>query len=155
MDTSGMLAALDEAPEITFGNLRRSAIPDEDIQLLARAGVDEPEAEINILIHSGPKVFVVKQPPSEVVRQAPDELKRAADRIEQMNQPGDNQPPKKRKLFNGIGKLLAGTITGAGNLLLAMGTVAAPNPATAYLAMGSSAIAALYIGQGVGDLRGE
>jgi hypothetical protein len=46
MERTGVLAALDEAPEITFGELRRSAIPSEDIEFLRRAGIDNPDAEI-------------------------------------------------------------------------------------------------------------
>src|SRR5262245_57216304 len=50
MERVGVLPALDDAPETTFSNLRRSAIPDEDAHFLRRAGVDEPDAEITILI---------------------------------------------------------------------------------------------------------
>ena len=69
-----------------------------------------------------------------------------------------NAPPtegKKRKILNGIGKILSGTVAGAGNLLLATGTIVAPNPATAYAVIGSSALAVGSICQGIGDLRGE
>ena len=50
-------------------------------------------------------------------------------------------PPKKRKILNGIGKILGGAIAGAGNVLLLFGTIVAPNPATGYGAIASSAIA--------------
>lgn len=73
--------------------------------------------------------------------------------------PSANKPvepeTKKRKIFNGVGKLLAGAVTAAGNVLLATGTVVAPNPATAYAAIGSSALAIGSLLQGMGDLRGE
>jgi len=61
----------------------------------------------------------------------------------------------RRKLFNGVGKILVGVVTGAGNILLAAGTIAAPNPATVYGVIGSSALAIGGICQGIGDLRGE
>jgi hypothetical protein len=48
MRESGVLSALDEAPDITFAEFRRGAIPDEDVRLLRDAGVDDPEAEITI-----------------------------------------------------------------------------------------------------------
>lgn len=38
---------------------------------------------------------------------------------------------KKRKIFNGIGKILSGGILGAGNVLLGTGGIVAPNPAIA------------------------
>ena len=51
MEEAGVLRALEEAPDLVFGELRRSAIPDEDVDLLRLAGVEEPEAEITVVIH--------------------------------------------------------------------------------------------------------
>jgi len=160
MEDSGVLAALDESPEITFGNLRRSAIPPEDSVLLRRAGVEHPEAEITLIIQYSRRRFSGRQevPPSEMAHRAQDELKRGAmDLGEIAMGPSKSEvsPRKKCKLFNGIGEILAGAITGAGNLLLAGGTIVAPNPATAYGVIASSALAVGSICQGIGDLRGE
>jgi len=158
MDQSGVLDALDEAADITFPNLRRSAIPDEDVELLRHAGVEDPEAFITIIIHySRRHVGNSNNRPSSVVERAHEGLHRAAD----MLSPSDTAPPKdmpekkKRKIFNGVGKILAGAVTGVGNLLLFTGTIAAPNPATAYAVIGSSALAVGSICQGLGDLYGE
>ena len=68
---------------------------------------------------------------------------------------GPEAQPKKRKILNGIGKILGGAIAGTGNVLLLVGTIAAPNPATGYGAIASSAIAVASVMQGAGDLRGE
>jgi hypothetical protein len=38
MDEVGILPALDDAPSIVFGELRRSAVPPDDIDILKRAG---------------------------------------------------------------------------------------------------------------------
>ncbi len=158
MEYSGVLPALDEAPEITFPNLRRSVIPEEDAYLLRHAGVEDAEAEITILIHYA-RTHVGRQDssPSRIAQRAQAELKNAAVRVEQLASQPDTPaaPIKKRKLFNGIGKILAGTVTAAGNLLLATGTIIAPNPATAYGAIASSALAIGGVFQGIGDLRGE
>ena len=158
MRESGVLSALDEVPDITFGELRRNAIPDEDVRLLSSTGVDDPEAEITILIHFARRRLGHREEvPSVLTEEAHDELKRAAERVVSLsNNSSDNQvQAKKKKIFNGIGKILAGTVTAAGNLLLATGTVIAPNPATAYGVIGSSALAVGSICQGMGDLRGE
>jgi hypothetical protein len=157
MEYSGVLPALEEAPEITFPNLRRSVIPEEDAHLLRHAGVEDPDAEITILIHyARTHVGRPDSSPSRIAQQAQTELKNAAGRVEQLaSQPQAQPAPKKRKLFNGIGKILAGTVTAAGNLLLATGTLIAPNPATAYGVIGSSALAIGGVFQGIGDLRGE
>jgi hypothetical protein len=158
MDESGVLDALDEAPDITFPNLRRSAIPDEDVELLRHAGVDDPEAMITIIIHYSRKhVGGPNTRPSHIVERANNGLREAADMLSPgETEPTQNQPEKKkRKVLGGVGKILAGAITGAGNLLLFTGTIAAPNPATAYGVIGSSALAVGSICQGLGDLRGE
>jgi hypothetical protein len=158
MRRAGVLAALDDAPDITFAELRRNAIPDEDVRLLRDAGVDDPEAEITVLIHYARKRLGHREAtPSAIAEEARDELKRAPERIISLsnNSSATHIDVKKKKLFNGIGKILAGAITGAGNLLLATGTVMAPNPATAYGVLGSSALAVGSICQGIGDLRGE
>ncbi len=162
MEHSGVLAALDESPEITFGEIRRSAIPAEDVQFLRRAGVEDPDAEITLIVHYSRKRFRRRQeenPPSEIAHRAQTELRNAGAQIQKATSkeedPGSQRGRRKRKLFNGIGKILAGTITGGGNLLLAVGTIAAPNPATAYGVIASSALAVGGICQGIGDLRGE
>jgi len=130
-----------------------------DILVAGVAGIEDPEAEITLIIHySRKRLGHSEARPSETVRQAQEELKRAADRVDKIppdSNLSDQPEKKKRKIFNGIGKILAGTITGAGNLLLAAGTVVAPNPATAYGVIGSSALAVGGICQGIGDLRGE
>lgn len=117
MEYSGVLPALDEAPEITFPNLRRSVIPEEDAYLLRQAGVEDADAEITILIHyCRAHVGRGDASPSSIAQQAQAELKRAAGRIEQLAsgaEPAAQAAPKKRKLFGGIGKILAGTVTAA------------------------------------------
>jgi hypothetical protein len=155
MEEVGMMDALDEAPELVFGNLRRSAIPEEDIQLLRAAGVQHPEAEITITI-SHSREFLARQypneSPSQVARQGVDTLQQSASELRMQQLPS---PARKRKLFNGIGKILGGAVMGAGNVLLACGTFIAPNPATAYTALGSAAVGIGSIFQGIGDIRGE
>lgn len=158
MRRSGVLSALDETPDITFGELRRNVIPEEDVRLLREAGVSDAEAEITILIHYARKRLGHREAiPSAAVEKARAELKNAAERIAELSDKsnGNRAEQKKKKLFNGIGKILAGTVTAAGNLLLVTGTIIAPNPATAYGVIGSSAIAVGSICQGIGDLRGE
>ena len=153
LEDTGVLAALDELPEVTFGQLRRSVIPDEDVGLLSRSGVSDPEAEVTIVIHyARQRLSRAHARPSEIAISAQLELDRAVGQLDTL---ADSSPKKKKKIFNGIGKVLAGAVTGAGNLLLATGTVVAPNPATAYAIIGSSALAVGYFFQGLGDLRGE
>jgi hypothetical protein len=150
MNDTGVLGALDELPELTFGQLRRSAIPEDDTRLLARAGARDAETEITITIrYARQRVWRGDFLPSVVASKAVSELKRAADRLDDPNK------TKPKKIFNGIGKLVSGAATGAGNVLLVTGSIVAPNPGTAYAAIGSSALAIGLMSQGIGDLRGE
>jgi hypothetical protein len=82
MRETGVLSALDEALDITFAELRRNAIPDEDVRLLLGAGVDVPEVERTILIHYARKRLGHRDAtPSALVEQANDELRRTPKRL--------------------------------------------------------------------------
>jgi len=157
----GMLDALDDSKGVVFANLRRSAIPEEDVELLRSAGAENPELVIGLAIDYGQRrIANADRRPSHIPSDAEKELGNAVkelsnsvDRLKDEVRQG--KAPKKRKLFNGIGKILSGTVAGGGNVLLALGTLAAPNPATGYAAIGSGALAIGLMGQGIGDLRGE
>jgi len=162
MHHTGLLAALDEQPRLVFKNLRRSAIPPEDAQLLARCGVEDPEAEITILIaycrleldENRCRLSQLDGDAQSALTQAADKLERFVSETSTSNSSTARSRPTK-KLFTGVGRILAGAVTGAGNLLLATGSVVAPNPAIAYGVIGSTALAIGSIFQGIGDIRGE
>lgn len=167
MEWCGVFDALEEDPQTLFANLRRSAIPDEDIEILRAAGVDDPEAEILLIIHYcrthlGQDRYsrnLNVPDPVEVAKKAEPLLEQAAKQIGGGNgktTPSDQpEGKKKRKLLNGVGKILSGGVLGAGNVLLGCGGIIAPNPAIAYGVIGSCAVAVGSICQGAGDLRGE
>jgi hypothetical protein len=160
MEQAGVMNALEEAPELIFQNLRRSAVPPEDLEFLRESGVDYPEEEITILIHYARKnIGNGKVRPRRVMSDANTEIQRAANMLSSTDLQSDVQSqtdvPKKRKIFNGVGKILAGAVAGVGNTLLGCGTIIAPNPATAYAVIASAAVAVGSISQGIGDLRGE
>jgi hypothetical protein len=52
MERAGVLAALDEAADITLPNSRRSVIPDEGLLFLRHAGVEDPDADIRVACNS-------------------------------------------------------------------------------------------------------
>lgn len=162
MRHTGLLDALDEQPRLVFKNLRRSAIPDEDAQLLGRCGVENPEAEITILIaYCRSELDPDRCRLADVEEGAMSALKDVASQLESfasdeaVGQSTSTTSGPKTKLFNGVGRILTGAVTGAGNLLLATGSVVAPNPAIAYGVLGSTALAIGSIFQGIGDIRGE
>lgn len=160
MEKSGLLEALDEGKGEIFWNLRTSVIPEEDFRLLREAGFVSPEADIALWVRYANGDLAQRYPqkqPTDIVMSADAELKKAAEQIPNAasHNAVSQSPAKKRKLFNGIGKILGGAIAGAGNVLMACGTIIAPNPATIYGAISSGAIAVAGIGQGIGDLRGE
>lgn len=159
MERAGVIDALDDAAAVVFQNLRRSAIPDEDQEILRRAGVEDPEAEITLIVHyTRHHVGMQDMHPSTITATAEEEAKRIGKRLQQMGESTEDEfkaSKKPRKLFIGIGRILAGAVTGAGNLLLGAGTIAAPNPALAYAVIGSAALAIGSMSQGIGDFRDE
>lgn len=162
MNVTGVLDPLDEEPGITFRNLRRSAIPEDDIQLLRRCGVNDPEAEILLLIHYSRQHFGGREwQPSDIGEQAQSALTQAADRLEALDSAAstarvmEGTRLRKTKLFTAIGRILGGAVIGAGNLLMLSGTLTAPNPAIGYGVLASAGLAISSMSQGIGDLRGE
>lgn len=167
LERCGALDALEEDPQTLFANLRRSAIPDEDIEMLRAAGVDDPEAEILLVIHYSRTHLGQDRysrdsnvsDPVELAKQAEPLLEQAAKRFgggDEKTTPSDQpEDKKKRKVLNGVGKILSGGVLGAGNILLGCGGIVAPNPAIASGVIASCAVAVGSICQGAGDLRGE
>lgn len=155
MEASGILDALDDAHDVVLGELRRSAIPRQDEEYLRRAGFDTDDIEVLLVlaVHRAHALGLTDKLPSDIVDEAAQAMQTA---LQSLRQPEGLLPAKKkRKIFNGIGKLLGGAVLGMGNVLLVTGTLVAPNPATAYGAIvsGGTAIASFFAG--IGDLKGE
>jgi hypothetical protein len=155
MEASGILDALDDAPSLILGELRRSAIPWEDEEFLRRAGFDADEIEVflSLAVERAHVLASDGRFPSDIAEEAAEALDLAVKSIP--NLPPGYPSRKKRKIFNGIGKLLGGAVAGIGNVLLATGTLAAPNPATGYAAIASGGVAIASFFGGIGDLNGE
>jgi hypothetical protein len=157
MDAAGILDALDDAPSLVLGELRQSAIPKQDEDFLRSAGFDDNEIEVfftlaidkahTLALNNNNKL------PSEIAWEAVNVFSAKVNKL--LKEPPAEPFKKKRKTFNGIGKLLGGAVTGLSNVLLATGTIAAPNPATAYGAIACGAVAVASLFAGLGDLRGE
>jgi uncharacterized membrane-anchored protein YjiN (DUF445 family) len=168
---SGILRAIEEDPRTFFSNLRRSVIPDEDVEILRQAGSSNPEDDLTLAInfaksnlseifsdydfidelselkpkmeHAGAKLEAVSD--SHMAKEASSVTSPSRHYVE----------PKKRKILNGAGKILQGTAIGAGNVLLGTGHILPPNPAIPYGVITSVGAALGYLVQGLGDLRGE
>jgi hypothetical protein len=159
LDESGILDALDAHAEEVFAGLRRSAIPDVDLEYLRLAGFDKPDAEVVLIIrYARSRLASSERSPKQIVSQANEELERLGEALESsaksdnLKEEGRKKPPK---VFNGISKILAGGVTAAGNMLLGLGALGRPGPAAGHAVIASCALAVAAIGQGIGDLRGE
>ncbi len=162
LETSGVLDALDDTPEVTFRHLRRTAIPPDDIYLLRKAGYTDDEIEVLLvsaleMAHRfNPDLQLEK--PSSTLHHAQRTFDGA---LESLSEAGsqtslkEDPPRKKRKILNGIGGLLGGAILGVGNVLIGAGMIAAPNPAIAAGVIASGGLAVSQVLKAVGDLRGE
>jgi hypothetical protein len=156
VEETGILAALEDAGSVVFAELRRSAIPEEDIDFLIKAGYTNEEIEIlfALAIHEAHSRLASAENISRRLQEAAKTFKAAVETLEVKTDEKTSER-KKRKIFNGIGKVLGGSIAGLGNALMAAGTILAPNPATAAGAIASAAVAVPAIFCGIGDLRGE
>jgi hypothetical protein len=156
MEVSGILDALDDAPDLVLGELRRSAIPKEDEEYLRSAGFDAHDIEVllELAVYRAHALASTGKLPSDIAEEAAEALQNALQAL-QSPPPGLLPAKKKRKILNGIGKLLGGAVTGIGNVLLVMGTIAAPNPATGSAAIACGGIAVSSFFAGLGDLKGE
>jgi hypothetical protein len=155
MEASGILDALDDAPDLVLGELRRSVIPKEEEEYLRNAGFDADDIEVllALAVYRAPALVSTGKLPSDVAEEAIDALDTV---VQVFMSPTDGlAAKKKRKIFNGIGKLLGGAVAGIGNALLVAGTLIAPNPATGYGAIVSGGIAVTSFFAGLGDLKGE
>jgi len=158
-----VLQALDDHADVIFPHLMKSVVPPVDLQFLQSAGFEHPEAELALIIHYA-RSTVAKNDfrPSQILDRAKCELERVGEDLRQFktdaaktSKASQQEKPKARKLFTGISKILAGGITGTGNLLLGIGAIPAAGPSAAHMIIGSCAVAVGAIGQGIGDLRGE
>lgn len=153
MEDERALEALDDAKEVVFAYLNRKVIPEEDLHVLRKAGFgdDEIEVMIRLAIHKAREIGSGTQSPSRIADEAVLAVESAV-----WPPPGTGVPEKKkRKLLNGIGKMLGAAVAGVGNVLLVTGAVVAPNPATGSAAIASCGLAISTMFAGIGDLRGE
>ncbi len=152
---SNLAEALDDAGEVVLGELRRMSIPDDDVIFLRQAGFTDDEVEVflSVVIAEAHRLAVSADTKVQT-RHLPEEFKGLVSKFPEPKELAQSTKTK-RKLFNGIGKILGGSVAGIGNALMATGTIMLPNPATAYGAIASAGIAVSGIFSGIGDLRGE
>jgi len=168
LEECGALEALDAHADVLFAHLTRDAIPQDDVELLRRAGFQEPEAELTVVIErirfkytrkSGYTRENQETCPSSILGEAHQELKRVAQSLEQTPPDSKNSNEKSvkpKKLFTGIGRILGGGIMATGNILGGLGlTALSPvSPIGPDKVMVSLGAAVAMVGQGVDDLRG-
>jgi hypothetical protein len=147
MSQAGLLDAVDDAPAVFFREFRRSAVPPEDYEILKRAGITDDEIEIMlVLAEEEARMCAHPEFRSEKL------LQDASDALSQSDLL-TNPSKKKRKIFNGIGKILGGAVAGVGNTMIAAGAIVVPAAGAAAIA--SAGLAITSICGGIGDLRGE
>jgi len=143
LDETGILEAFDDGGEVVFAELRRSAIPEEDVKYLKQIGLTDDEIEVILTAAvekahrlgrsrvnlEGPDIRPI--PISEVIAETEAAFERArtdlrSERVE--------SPRKKGRIFNGTGEVVCGMAAIAGNILTAQlsknWTAALPSAAT-------------------------
>ena len=87
MERAGVIEALDDAALLVFQNLRKSAVPGEDREILRRMGIEDPEAEIILLIHyTRLNVGTQDTRPSAIATRADEEVKRIGHRLQEIGE---------------------------------------------------------------------
>lgn len=156
---------LDENGALVFQEITRESVPTEDLEFLAQCGIKEPEAEITISLRRLKAGYWMM---SEDGRSTARILEHSRMQIlhvaEGLSQQDAQQKPavsegqsskKRRKIFNGVGKILSGVVAGTGNVLMGIGAVPAAGGVAAPAVIASAAASIGIIMQGIGDLRGE
>jgi hypothetical protein len=177
MADAGVLDAFDEAGPVLFREFRRSSVPTEDVELLRHLGLSPAEIELLLLLaveqanelgresraapmgvgvaHGRPHVTSARPNGEQASTAAEAALLDAANQLrlaaEQLSVP----PRKRRKLLNGIGKIVGGAGLGVANVLMLHGVFLASSPALGATALGSCTAAFGSVMAGMGDLRGE
>jgi hypothetical protein len=179
-DALGVTDALAADDYYILRHLEASHVPEEDLEILRRAGVRDPVQYVRSMVRRAravPDAFVKAMDRGSVhPREAPMIVVLAdGGQFLQRFVGGDNEPqkgpvppPKKRKTWSAIGKILKGAAIAAGNLVpvaAAAGIFAVNPPAGALAAAGalpawdkilSSCGAGVGdICEGVGAIRGE
>ena len=166
-DKSGVTGALDAHLEVIRPILTPEQLPPEDVAFLRQCGLREPDSEIIVALAHFRHHWVFEEGgwrphggATEVLRLADDSIRRIAQQIHA--EPGlvptdmaAKPPAKKRKIFNGIGRILSGVVGGAGNVLIGTGAIPVSAGASVAAAVASAAVSIGIIMQGIGDLRGE
>lgn len=169
IEECGALEALDAHADVLFAHLTRDGLPQDDVELLKRAGFQEPEAELTLVIERIRLRYARKGDssrrnceacPSSTFRQADQELERIAEALKETppeSPKSKEKPVKPKKVFTGISRILGGGIMATGNILgglgvAALGPVSPIGPDKVMLSLGA---AVAMLGQGVDELRGE
>lgn len=165
-ERSRVTEVLDENGPLVFRELTSASVPPEDSVFLAECGIKDPKAEITISLRrlkagywpesdDGRRTArILEYSRMEIVRVS-QELSRP-DAQAAPNASAENQQPKKRrKIFNGVGKILSGVVAGTGNVLIGAGAIPASGGTAAAAVIASASVSVGVIMQGIGDLRGE
>lgn len=172
-ERTGITEILDDNGDLVIRELEVSTVPPEDEGFLAQCGVKDPKAEIVISmtrLKAGYWPAVETQPDgkrrfgtgllidysrTEVIRTSKAMLQREEEAQDAHKVPTTDEPKKRKKYFNGIGKILSGVVAGTGNVLIGTGAIPATGGAAVAGVIASAAVSVGVIMQGIGDLRGE
>ncbi len=155
LDQSGVLEAMDSYAEPLIKYFRPSVLPFQDLEILHRAGIENPAAALRLAQQRAPHFARLAEGrdflPSAVLAQAAQQLGRVEQSLKG-SQSSSNRKP--RKWFKGITRILAGGAGAAGNVMLGAGLIPVAAPVGAAAVLGSCTGALVLIGDGIEALRG-
>jgi hypothetical protein len=151
LDECGVTDALDQYGEVLLSDFRRFVVPEADLDILRRAGIERPEAALRIAEEQA-RAFATRRA-SNVLLSAGQELKKAGA---ELDPPKGKKPSKKpRKWFKGLTRMLAGGAGCLGNVVLGMGIMPVAAPVSAAAVLGSCTGGFIFICDGIEALQGK
>lgn len=148
VETTGILDALRLGDGIIIRELRPGALPADEMEHLRRSGVENPESLIKLIAAIARSSYSNSKTPETIFKEGRNKIGFA---INSLPVPSPNSGPQRnRKICSGISRILGGAVLAGANI---WGAVATGGAAAA--ALGSVGASVVFIGEGIGNLRGE
>lgn len=148
--TTGILDALTMGDGLIIRELRNSALPAEEFEYLRKSGVENPESFLKLLITIARNSYLSTNTPEYIFNQGREKINDAIINLVVQPTTPATESRDKRKICSGISRILGGAVLAGSNIWGAIATGGA-----AAAALGSVGASVVFIGEGIGNLRGE
>ncbi len=146
---SGISDALEVGSGLLVRELRYSAIPDTEHELLRRCGITNTEGYLKLLVTMARERYFSSMSPQHVFDEGKTFIELSINNLKEAPSPTD--PQKEKRILRGISKILVGAVMAGGDISSVIGT-SGISIGGAIVSVGTSIVS---IHDGVDDLRGQ